>query len=816
MNPQVKDRQPPTYNVKHRHQQHNHRPLGENIKERGAHSSRINTMPHKAVVSPTGKGSGSVSPVSFNLIGSYSPFRRDSGGSSSDRRDSGSSNASRDRRDSGGSTYSRGRKDSGESTTTTPARERAVRDVYLMRASGNDGVPNVGDKDNVARDRRDSGSSDKSEDGKKRGIFRQLMKWSSPAHHLKSKKEKQNSSSSNAVEVDGEEEQIERNGKAVKDSKIVIAANVNGDRDVNDTETQFKMSTEFKPTERDTPSPLTSPRKSNESRASTLTDVTNSHSTSDCQSCSCSVSGSGSESGSDEDGDVDEVDKKQDDFDCRGTYRPYYAYYDDYPRRVRSQSLDFASAHRELRRRRFSENHEWIRGETKQKIKEKEPSKPNDSPKAYTIYESILQEMGVFNFGRRGSLHGHRPADVALDPAHAAILFRDSRGLPVADPFLERILTLSEEDQTEILAKFFKFHKCYDLIPTSAKLVVFDTQLLVKKAFFALVYNGVRAAPLWDSSVRQFVGMLTITDFIRVLHAMYHDSAGRMSELEEHRIETWRRRFLQDKQPLIFIDPDASLYDAICCLVNNRIHRLPIIDQQTGNVLHILTHKRILKFLFLYIHEIPRPAFMNQKLGDVRIGTFDDVETAREDTSIIQALQKFLDRRVSALPIVDEQNRLLDIYARFDVINLAAEKTYNNLDITLKQANEHRNEWFEGVHKCTLEETLFVIMERIMKAEVHRLVVVDEQDRVVGVLSLSDILQYLVMRPEVKDVKAPDLKELILRSESPRPDTPSSPSPPAMPSEDTAQTNEANNNSLSPDLNGRDNPTIIEEEDEKM
>jgi len=105
------------------------------------------------------------------------------------------------------------------------------------------------------------------------------------------------------------------------------------------------------------------------------------------------------------------------------------------------------------------------------------------------------------------------------------------------------------------------------------------------------------------------VGMLTITDFIRVLHAMYHDSAGKMSELEEHRVETWRSRFLQDKQPLIFIDPDASLYDAICSLVNNRIHRLPVIDRHTGNVLHILTHKRILKFLFLYVSNmkaIPR------------------------------------------------------------------------------------------------------------------------------------------------------------------------------------------------------------------
>lgn len=51
-----------------------------------------------------------------------------------------------------------------------------------------------------------------------------------------------------------------------------------------------------------------------------------------------------------------------------------------------------------------------------------------------------------------------------------------------------------------------KSHRCYDLIPTSSKLVVFDTSLQVKKAFFALVTNGVRAAPLWDSKKQSFVG----------------------------------------------------------------------------------------------------------------------------------------------------------------------------------------------------------------------------------------------------------------------------------------------------------------------
>ena len=32
--------------------------------------------------------------------------------------------------------------------------------------------------------------------------------------------------------------------------------------------------------------------------------------------------------------------------------------------------------------------------------------------------------------------------------------------------------------------------------------------------------------------------------------------------------------------------------------------RLPVLDQRNGNVLYILTHKRILRFLFLYVSYI--------------------------------------------------------------------------------------------------------------------------------------------------------------------------------------------------------------------
>ncbi|MEQ2207999.1 hypothetical protein XENOCAPTIV_022734, partial [Xenoophorus captivus] len=75
--------------------------------------------------------------------------------------------------------------------------------------------------------------------------------------------------------------------------------------------------------------------------------------------------------------------------------------------------------------------------------------------------------------------------------------------------------------------------------------------------------------------------------------------------------------------------------------------------------------------------------------------------------------------------------------------NLAAEKTYNNLDVTVTQALRHRSQYFEGVMKCNKLETLETIVDRI----VHRLVVVDDKSRIVGIVSLSDILQALVLTP---------------------------------------------------------------------
>lgn len=219
-------------------------------------------------------------------------------------------------------------------------------------------------------------------------------------------------------------------------------------------------------------------------------------------------------------------------------------------------------------------------------------------------------------------------------------------------------------------------------------------------------------------------------------------------ELEEHKIETWRELYLQETfKPLVNISPDASLFDAVYSLIKNKIHRLPVIDPISGNALYILTHKRILKFLQLFMSDMPKPAFMKQNLDELGIGTYHNIAFIHPDTPIIKALNIFVERRISALPVVDESGKVVDIYSKFDVINLAAEKTYNNLDITVTQALQHRSQYFEGVVKCNKLETLETIVDRIVRAEVHRLVVVNDADSIVGIISLSDILQALILTP---------------------------------------------------------------------
>lgn len=62
-----------------------------------------------------------------------------------------------------------------------------------------------------------------------------------------------------------------------------------------------------------------------------------------------------------------------------------------------------------------------------------------------------------------------------------------------------------------------------------------------------------------------------------------------------------------------------------------------------------------------------------------------------------------------------------------------------------------RDKDFPGIYTCSIDDRLDTIFDTIRKSRVHRFVVIDEDNRLVGLLTLSDILEYILLEGEGDD-----------------------------------------------------------------
>lgn len=69
---------------------------------------------------------------------------------------------------------------------------------------------------------------------------------------------------------------------------------------------------------------------------------------------------------------------------------------------------------------------------------------------------------------------------------------------------------------------------------------------------------------------------------------------------------------------------------------------------------------------------------------------------------------------------------------------------YTRLDLSIRSALGQRSAEFPGVITCSGTDSLGKLLELIGVQRVHRLVVVDENGKLEGMITLSDVLKYLV------------------------------------------------------------------------
>ncbi|CDK24173.1 unnamed protein product [Kuraishia capsulata CBS 1993] len=307
---------------------------------------------------------------------------------------------------------------------------------------------------------------------------------------------------------------------------------------------------------------------------------------------------------------------------------------------------------------------------------------------------------------------------------------------------------LERDQQLGLLAirNFLESKTSFDVLPVSYRLIVFDTSLLVKKSLNILLQNSIVSAPLWNSKTSRFAGLLTSSDFINVIqyYFQFPDKFELVEKLTLNGLRDVEKAIGAEPIETVAINPLRPLYEACVKMIESRARRIPLIDEDENThreiVVSVLTQYRILKFVALNCKEV---RMLNKPLRSLNMGT-TEISKVTLDTPVIDVIHLLTLKSVSSVPIMDENDKLINVYEAVDVLALIKGGMYTDLSLSVGEALMRRPEDFEGVYTCTLDDRLSTIIDTIRKSRLHRLFVVDSEGKLLSVITLSDILKYIL------------------------------------------------------------------------
>ncbi|CBI36807.3 hypothetical protein VitviT2T_021011 [Vitis vinifera] len=355
------------------------------------------------------------------------------------------------------------------------------------------------------------------------------------------------------------------------------------------------------------------------------------------------------------------------------------------------------------------------------------------------------------------------------------------------DPFprgevIPRISEADLEVSRHRVSEFLSTHIAYELLPESGKVIALDVNLPVKQAFHTLYEQGIPVAPLWDFCKGQFVGVLSALDFILILRELgNHGSNLTEEELETHTISAWKEGKLHLRQidgsgrlcprHLVHAGPYDSLKDVTLKILQNKVATVPIIhsasqDGSFPQLLHLASLSGILKCICRHFrHSSSSLPILQQPICSIPVGTWvpkigesngQPFAMLRPNASLGAALSLLVQAEVSSIPIVDDNDSLLDIYSRSDITALAKDRAYAQIhldNMSIHQAlqlGQDANSPYgfisgQRCQMCLRSDPLHKVMERLANPGVRRLVIVEAgSKRVEGVISLSDVFRFLL------------------------------------------------------------------------
>eukprot|EP00834_Sanchytrium_tribonematis_P007045 NODE_585_length_5683_cov_0.592586.p2 type:complete len:336 gc:universal NODE_585_length_5683_cov_0.592586:2215-3222(+) len=316
-------------------------------------------------------------------------------------------------------------------------------------------------------------------------------------------------------------------------------------------------------------------------------------------------------------------------------------------------------------------------------------------------------------------------------------------------------------DSLELIRNYLKRTTWYDCMSDSTIQVTLDANLLLVKGAEALLkYQSLGIPVVYNG---YFKAMLGTNDILLLMHYLYHHTTNlQSSQILSHLtinsvFELPRPSGLQYLK--MSLHPDISLFNAASMMLKHNQFRACILEIEPAanapDILHYLPdltmsqngHHSILSVITNY--RILKNISKNCQLGNLNIPAKQLMSipqyTATMQTTLIQIIEMLISSGVNAIPILDENDHVINVYGSPDILQFVADHTEFDLNIPIEHVLQKRARDFEGVHLCSEIDPLGHLIQGFQYQSIHRILVTDENKKLLGIVRLVDIIRFLVL-----------------------------------------------------------------------
>ncbi len=116
--------------------------------------------------------------------------------------------------------------------------------------------------------------------------------------------------------------------------------------------------------------------------------------------------------------------------------------------------------------------------------------------------------------------------------------------------------------------------------------------------------------------------------------------------------------------------------------------------------------------------------------------------SAQPDEKVVDAVTKMSKYNIGSIPIIDKESRLLGIFTERDLVHLLATKGIEVLNIELSKVMT------KDLVVASREDPVPLIAQKMVKHGVRHIPVVDTNNKLVGIISIRDVLRIILSGSE--------------------------------------------------------------------